>query len=425
MSASNTDIALNESDDPVETPIKSFNPFTPEFRANPYPYYHRQRAADPVHWRGREASGVYSWDLTRYVDAMVVLKDRRFGRDVSSILSPEQLAPIPEAFQPLFRMLSYWLPMYDPPKHTRLQKVFQGKFTRKYLETLHPHIEGIVNDLLDTVQPAGKMDFMADFAKPVPMAVMARILGVPLDMCPQLCEWSASILRAVDLAPTGADFVQGTQTVLELYEYFRKLVDERRRQPNEDLISTLVEAEKQGDILNEEEILANCAIMVMAGGETTATLIGTGMLTLLRHPDQLEKLRADSTLYRSAVEELLRYESPVQMTHRVAFEDVDLADKTIRRGERVNVWVGAVNRDPEQFPDPDRLDLARHPNAHLAFGHGIHTCLGYALAHVELQIAFKTLLRRLSHIELQTEHLEWQETVVIRELKSLPLSFSP
>jgi len=418
MSASDTDSALVESDD--SSPIESFDPFTPGFRDNPYPYYHRQRANDPVHWL--EATN--NWHLTRYADAVAVLKDRRFGRDTSSILSPEQQAQIPEAFQPLFRMFGYWLAMYNPPEHGRLQKVLQGRLTRKYVESLSPYIEGIVTDKLDKVIPAGKMDFIADFARDIPLAVIAKLLGVPAEMCPQLDKWSASILRAADLMPTPADFVQGTQTVLELYDYFRKLAEEKRRQPEDDLISTLVEAQERGDILDEEEMLANCAMMVIAGGETTASVIGTGMLSLLRNPDQLEKIRTDPTLYRSAVEELLRYEPPVQMTHRVAFEDIDFAGKRICKGQRVNIWVGAVNRDPAQFPDPDQLDLTRSPNVHLSFGHGIHGCIGHALAHAELQIVFRIVFERLSHIELQTEQPTWNETVINRSLKNLPLSFS-
>jgi len=268
------------------------------------------------------------------------------------------------------------------------------------------------------------MDFITDFARDIPLAVIAKLLGVPVEICPQLDKWSASMLRAADLAPTPADLAQAAQTVRELYDYFRQLADARRRQPEDDLISTLVEAQERGDILDEEEMLANCAMMVMAGGETTASVIGTGMLSLLRNPDQLEKIRTDPTLYRSAVEELLRYEPPVQMTHRVAFEDIDFAGKRICKGQRVNIWVGAVNRDPAQFPDPDQLDLTRSPNVHLSFGHGIHGCIGHALAHAELQIVFRIVFERLSHIELQTEQPTWNETVINRSLKNLPLSFS-
>ena len=408
----------------TEASTQAFNPYTPEFRANPYPFYHEQRVRNPVHWRGKLSSGVNSWDVTGYEEAVAVLNDDRLGREVWKVVPPEQLARIPEALQPLFQMFRNWLPMYDPPEHTRLQGVLRRKFTRQYIESLYPYIERIVNDVLDEVSSADTIDFVADFARQIPIAVMAKILGVPIDMRPQLNEWSAEILRAIEFEPRFPDLLQGTQAVAGMYEYFKTQVEERRRQPTDDLISVLVEAKEQGDILNEDEILANCVLMVMAGGESTASLIGTGMLALLRNPDQLEKLRTDPTLYHSACEELIRYEPPAHVTHRIAFEDVEIAGQTIRRGERVNVWMGAINRDPAKFPDPDRLDLSRDPNPHLGFGHGVHACLGYFLAHAELEITFKTLLKRVSHFELQTEQPEWQETIMVRALKSLPISFS-
>ena len=387
-----------------------FNPFLPEFHANPYPFYHRLRAADPVH---RTPMGL--WILTRYDDVVSVLKDPRFGREEFAQILANVYGE--GARSMLFR---------DPPDHTRLRGLVSQAFTPRMIERMRNHIQEIVDRLLDRVQNAHAMNVIADLAYPLPVTVICEMLGVPTDAHSGIRQWSADLARSVDAIgmPTDEEVVtRGRVAQQAMLDYFSDLIPERRQTPRDDLLSLLIAAEEQGDRLSEGELLITCLLLFVAGHETTVNLIGNGLLALLNHPDELAKLRADPTLLPSAVEELLRYDSPVQRTGRITNTDVELDGRKIAKGSLVVTALGAANRDPAHFPDPDRLDITRRDNRHVAFGFGIHFCLGAPLARLEGQIAIGSLQRRMPGLRLATSTLEWRESSTLRGLKELPVAF--
>lgn len=392
-----------------------FNPLLPEFHANPYPFYHRLRAQEPVH-----QSSMGFWVLTRYDDVVMVLRDPRFGRQgFHSMLagvyaSPTNPDPLPPSM--LFQ---------DPPDHTRLRALVNKAFTPRVIEEMRPHIQDIVDGLVDRVQGTGTMDVIADLAYPLPVKVICEMLGVPAGDHETIRRWSADLARSLDAIglPTDAEVrEQGTQARRALGEYFRALIPERRRQPRADLLTALIAAEESGDRLTERELLAMCILLFVAGHETTVNLIGNGIFALLRHPAELQRLRQEPPLIASAVEEFLRYDSPVQRTARIPTCDVEIEGHKIPHGAMVVAVIGAANRDPAHFSDPDRLDIARLANRHVAFGFGIHFCLGAPLARLEAQMAIGTLVQRAPHLRLATEAPEWRESSTLRGLKALPIT---
>jgi len=393
-----------------------FDPFLPEFNADPYPFYHRLREADPVH-----QSPLGFWVLTRYDDCVMVLRDPRFGRaGFEGLLESVYGNTVEQGRLPtsmLFR---------DPPDHTRLRGLVSRAFTPRVVEGLRPRIQQIVDGLLDRVQGAGRMEVISDLAYPLPVTVISEMLGVPEGDRERIKQWSADIARSLDAIglPTDPEIVDRGRTGRHaIGDYFRSLIPERKKRPRGDLLSLLIEAEEQGDKLSEGELLATCVLLYIAGHETTVNLIGNGLLALLRHPKELERLRDAPSLIQSAVEELLRYDGPVQRTARITNADVELAEHKIPKGSMVVPVIGAANRDPAHFPDPDRLDVSRPDNRHIAFGFGIHFCLGAPLARLEGQITLGTLLHRLPQLALSTERPEWRESQVLRGLKALPVSF--
>lgn len=408
---------------PTTAPTQiQFNPFLPEFIADPYPFYHRLRAEDPVH---RTPMGF--WVLTRYDDVVTVLHDQRFGRKGFEPLLAALFRSGSEQPGLVTSML-----FRDPPDHTRLRALVSKAFTPRVVEGMRPHIQEIADRLLDAVRDAKVMDVIADLAYPLPVIVICEMLGVPTADRDTFRQWSLDIARSLDAIGmhaigmlTAPEIVaRGNAARRALTEYFRDgLIPERRKRPRADLLSALIAAEEQGDKLSEGELLATCNLLFVAGHETTVNLIGNGLLALLRHPDQLTALRGDPSLIPSAVEELLRYDGPVQRTGRIPHADVEIGGKKIAPGEMVVALIGAANRDPARFPDPDRLDITRRDNDHIAFGAGIHFCLGAPLARVEAQIALNTLLRRMPGLTLATTTLEWRETSVLRGLKALPVLF--
>jgi len=393
-----------------------FDPFLLEFNADPYPFYHRLREADPVH-----QSPLGFWVLTRYDDCVMVLRDPRFGRaGFEGLLESVYGNTVEQGRLPtsmLFR---------DPPDHTRLRGLVSRAFTPRVVEALRPRIQQIVDGLLDRVQSAGRMEVISDLAYPLPVIVISEMLGVPEEDRERIKQWSADIARSLDAIglPTDPEIVDRGRTGRHaIGDYFRSLIPERKKRPRGDLLSLLIEAEEQGDKLSEGELLATCVLLYIAGHETTVNLIGNGLLALLRHPKELERLRDAPSLIQSAVEELLRYDGPVQRTARITNADVELAEHKIPKGSMVVPVIGAANRDPAHFPDPDRLDVSRPDNRHIAFGFGIHFCLGAPLARLEGQITLGTLLHRLPRLALSTERPEWRESQVLRGLKALPVSF--
>jgi cytochrome P450 len=336
--------------------------------------------------------------ITRYEDVMAVLKDERFVKNWRQALTPEQLAQtpqIPEVMEPLStNMLDT-----DPPDHERLRALVSKAFTPRLIERMRPRVQAIADVLLDAVQDKGEMDLIDDYAFPLPITVIAELLGVPTEDRNRFREWS-------DAAVSGNASQEYLEKVLlphmqAFTDYLRQMFEEKRKNPGEDLISALVRAEEAGDKLSQDELLGMVFLLLVAGHETTVNLIGNGVLALLQHPDQLQKLRDDPSLIKPAVEELLRYDGPVETaTERFAREDVAMGGTVIPKGEMVLVVIAAADRDPERFPDPDLLDITRTDNKHLAFGKGIHHCLGAPLARMEAQIAIGTLLRRMPRLRL-------------------------
>jgi pimeloyl-[acyl-carrier protein] synthase len=399
---------------PTATAALDLDPLAPAMIVDPYPTYARLRAAGPVYL---DPPG--TWFLARHADVQQVLRDPRFGRAGFGAVLDAVFGP-----GPVQRSFSRFMLFIDPPDHTRLRALVTKAFTPRTVERLRPGIQRTVDCLLDAVVDRGEFDLIADLAYPLPVMVISELLGVPSDDRDRFHDWSAAIAKALDVltVPRPDIVARSNEAVFGLTEYFRGLVAARRKRPREDLLSALVAAEDEGHRLCEEELLATCVLLFFAGHETTVNLIGNGMLALLRHPDQLARLRADRSLIGSAVEELLRYDGPVQRTGRVVLADVEIGGRAIRRGERVSALPGAANRDPARFADPDRLDVARADTHHLAFGGGIHYCLGAALARVEAQIAIDTLIHRLPNLSLRTDAPAWRENLVLRGLTALPLS---
>jgi cytochrome P450 len=394
----------------------TFNPMAPEFVADPYPTYHRLRAEDPVH-----QSPLGFWVLTRYEDVVASLRDPRMVKEpiAAFVAARFGLAAPPTGMG--LSMLDR-----DPPDHTRLRGLVSKAFTPRVIEQLRPHIQQIVDGLLDKVEGEPGMDLIEQFAYPLPVIVICEMLGVPVADHERFKGWGLDIARGLDaimLPPDSPVAERSMHARHALAAYFRELIAARRAAPRDDMLSGLIAAEEAGDKLSEDELLATCILLLVAGHETTVNLIGNGSLALLRHPDQRKRLQDDPGLITTAVEELLRFDGPVQRTARIPSEDVVIGGRTIGKGEMVMPFIGAADRDPAQFRDPDRLDLGRTDNRHIAFGWGIHFCIGAPLARVEGQIAINTLLRRKPKLALATDTPEYRQSLTLRGLSHLPVSF--
>src|SRR6202011_2997375 len=361
----------------------------PEVLANPYPLYHKLRSEDPVHWD----RFLQTWVVTRYDDVVTVLSS--FSADRTP--TPEQLSSMGlSALNPIATVMVKQMLFMDAPAHTRLRGLASAAFIPQRVAALRSHIQEIAESLIDKVQDRGRMDMIADFAAPLPAIVTAEMLGVPTEDHVNLKKWSADFAEMLGNFQHNPDRVSRVlASTNNLVTYFQEAIRRMRTDPKEGLIHSFMTAEVDGDRLSEEEIVANCIVTMVGGQETTTNLIGSGLYTLMRNRDQLQRLLDKRDLIPSAVEEWLRYESPSQHTGRIAREDVDLGGKKIRKGQAVMAIMAAANRDPERFPDPDRLILDRKDNKHLAFGWSSHFCFGAPLARMEGQISFDVLLRRL------------------------------
>jgi cytochrome P450 len=389
----------------------------PQVLADPYPLYERLRREDPVHWDPY----LHAWVVTRYADVITVLHDFSAARTPT----PEQLSAIGlSKLTPLARVMVKQMLFLDPPSHNRIRGLAACAFTPARVSALKNRIQQLADELLGKVASSSRMDVLADLAEPLPAIVTSELFGVPTEFALQLKTWSAKFAEMLGNFQHNPDRIPSMlDTIENLTEFFRKAVEGQRKQPCPGLVHSLVKAELEGDRLTKEEIIANCIITLVGGLETTTNLIGNGILTLLRHPAQMQRLRSDPALIVSAVEELLRYESPSQHTARLAPADLELGGKAIRKRQAVIAVMGAGNRDPDRFPDPNRLDLARQDNRHLAFGWAAHFCFGAPLARLEGQVAFATLLNRFPNITLESGPIVWRENLGLRGLKALHISW--
>ncbi len=404
----------------VTAPLVEFNPLSAEFRADPHSSYRLLREYDPMHW----SPFLGFWVLTRYADCVAVLRDaKRFSADPKDLALYEAMMQGLGDNRPLMQMQEKWMLLLNPPDHTRLRTLVTKAFTPRVVENLRPRIQGIVDDLIDKVKNAGPMDIIADLSYPLPVIVIAGMLGVPAEDRDKFKAWTTDLARTLDPIVSPEVLDAGDAATVAFAEYFKALVEKRRKDPQEDLLSALIAAEEQGDRLSEDELIATAVLLLGAGHETTMNLIGNGLLALFRHPDQMAQLKSAPSLIQSAIEECLRFDGPVQMTARTALEDLEIGGTKIEKGQQAVIVLAAANRDPAQFADPDRFDITRKENPHIAFSHGIHYCLGAPLARVEAQIAVNTLLQRLPNLRLATEELEWREMVTLRGLKTLPVTF--
>ncbi|MEE8557330.1 MAG: cytochrome P450 [Myxococcota bacterium] len=399
-----------------------YDPFSEEFQCDPYPTYRRLRELDPVHHRkiGEE----HVWILTLYEDCATVLRDSRSSAEKFPRPLLEQIAASPES--PLGIVARATLGMMlvkDPPDHTRLRTLVNKAFTPRRIEALRGRLQEIVDELLEAVRPRGRMDLISEIAAPLPLVAIAELLGLPPEDRQKLKIWSDRFVTFIDGTIRESGLDEAAAAVQELREYLRDFVDDRRARPREDLLSGLVTAHEGGDRLSEDELYATITLLLAAGHETTTNLIGNGLLALLRHPDQLEKLRANPDLIRTAVEELLRFDSPVQVTSRVPTEELIIRGRTIPRGQEINAALGSANRDPAKFVDPDELDISRRENQHLSLGLGIHFCLGASLARLEAQLVIGTVVQRMPRLSLETDKLDWRPGIVLRGLRALPVEF--
>jgi pimeloyl-[acyl-carrier protein] synthase len=390
--------------------------FAPELLVNPYPVYHRFRAADPVHWDEQTRS----WIVTRYDDVAAGLRDSRLSSTRVEFMRRLHARPeLDEYFDSLSRSMIH----NDPPTHTRLRGLVNKAFTPRVVEAMTEPIQHLVDCFLDAVQSQGRMDVVRALAYPLPVSVIARMLGVPTEDMERFKKWSDENATAAGGTPTAEEMQTASRSQRELQAYFRDIIARRKGQQTNDLLNALVQAEEAGDRLSEAELLSNAVLLLVAGNETTTNLIGNGLKALLEHPEQLRQLQDQPARIDSAVEELLRFDGPVQFTTRIARDPFTLRDKDIRAGDRIFLVIGAANHDPERFVEPDKLDVARQDNHHVAFGAGPHFCVGAPLARLEARIVFATLIKRFPRMHLEGGPLKYRDNFNLRGLKELPVKF--
>jgi cytochrome P450 len=394
---------------------------SPRFKANPYPLYARLRADSPV-CPTRLPDGRVAWLVARYDDVAAALKDQRLAKDRRRV-SMQHRVPFERFIGPMLRALQFNMLDLDPPDHTRLRGLVHKAFTPRLIERLRERVQTLADRLLDDVAHSDRFDLVHGYALPIPATIIADLLGVPAADRGRFHRWSSRLVTIT----SGRDFLMAVPPALLFMRYLRRLFAQRRIEPRDDLITALVQAEEAGDHLSSDELLAMAFLLLVAGHETTVNLIANATLALLEQPDQLERLRREPELMQSAtaVEELLRFTSPVQIaTERYAVEEVELSGARIPYGALVLALIGSANHDEQQFTNPEKLDLSRSPNAHLAFGQGVHYCLGAPLARLEGQIAISTLIRRMPELRLAVapETLTWRRGIFLRGVESLPLT---
>ena len=390
----------------------AYNPVARRNTQDPYLAYAALRDKGQAH-RSRLLN---AWIFGRYRDVDVILRDwQRFSNNGSKAATPGKRTVMPDPGTP--SMLSL-----DPPDHRRLRSLVSKAFTPRAIDALEPHIRSLMHELLDGIEDLSGFDLMEAVAKPLPVIVIAEMLGVPPEDRARFRGWSDRRARILEPTIGAEEREDAVRAADALDAYFAPIVEERRADPQDDILSGLAQAEEEGDRLDEREMLTMLRLLLIAGNETTVNLIGNGMLALLRHPEQLQRLRDDPSLIPSAVEELLRYDSPVQLDLRRVVEDCDVNGFPVKRGDDIVLLIGGANRDPEQFEDPDGLDVGRSESSHISFGRGIHACIGAPLARLEARIAIEVLLERFSSIRLSGPPPRFRGSIVLRGLESLPVA---
>lgn len=395
----------------------------PEAASNPYPLYELVRAHDPVHWNKSDEF----WYITRYADLMSLIRDPRASSKRQANKARSLSEESREKVSLFLDALSTWILDSDPPTHTRIRSLVNKAFTPRMIENMRSRIQDLVDGMLDKVHGNGSMDVIADLAVPLPGTVISDMLGIPEEDHHRFQKWSSDIAMSIAGSDTVGSLIErletGQKSFLELSDYFSGLIETMRGNRQDNLLSSLVEAEEAGDKLTEQELVANCVLLMFAGHETTSNLIGNGAVALLEHPDQKQMLQEDGGLIGTAIEELLRFDSPVQKTSRTAIDDIEIGGKTIKSGDLVYLSYGSANRDDDQFEEPNRLDITRTENRHASFAQGIHYCLGAALARMEGQIAINTLFKRMPDLKLDTEDLQRNPSILLWGFKEIPVSF--
>jgi len=396
--------------------LAAFDPTSPAFVADPYPVLAELREAGPIHFH----EPTQLWLVTRHADVNALLRDRRFGRTYRHLATPAEMGrdPDTQAHAPFWRVVRNGMLDREPPDHTRLRALVSRAFTPRTVENLRGRIQAMVDRLLDHALAQDSFDLLADYAEPLPVAVIAELLGVPEADRPRLRPWSADMCLMYELNASEEAARRAVQASVEFEAYLRALVRERRERPGADLLSTLAQVADAGDRLSEDEVIGTAVLLLNAGHEASVNGAGNGWWTLFRHPQALAWLREDPARVPRAIEELLRHDTPLPLFERWVLEEGEVCGVHLPRGAELGLLFASANRDPAAFANPDALDLARDPNPHLSFGAGIHFCLGAPLARLELQIAFTTLLRRAPQLALVAEP-EWKPTFVLRGLREL------
>ncbi|MEH7453739.1 cytochrome P450 [Gottfriedia acidiceleris] len=398
----------------MKTEYQAFSFITNEFFQNPYPFYENLRSMNSI-YRGNLLK-YPGWYVTGYEEAITILKDSRFKNRI----------PLPatsKKYDFLKNIQNDMMLFKNQSDHKRLRFLVSNVFTPRMVEHLRPYIEKTVYDLLQQFQNQKTLDIVSDLAFPLASLIIARIIGIPQQDIYQFKKWAEGLIQSIDFTRSGKTLESGNAITIVLRDYFNELIKKRKHSPEDDLISRLIMEEQQGDSLSDEELLATCILLVIAGHETTVNLISNSVFTLLKHPNQMIELKENPVLIEQAVEECLRYESPTQMIARVATEDIEIDNASIKKGDQIYVLIGAANRDPHKFHDPHLFDITRSPCQHLAFGYGTHFCLGSSLARLEAQIAIKTLLNWKEVHLLDSTELQWRRLIGFRSLKELRIIF--
>jgi cytochrome P450 len=397
-----------------------FDPTSTAFKENPYPIYTELREQTPLYWD--DALGL--WVVSRYADVSALLRDRRLGRSIEHLKSRAELGLPPKdpRYAPFDRLSEHSMFDKEPPDHTRLRGLVHKAFTPRRIEGLRAHIQSIAHTLLDAVQDQPTFDLLEDFAVPLPVIVIAELLGIPEADRHRLRPWSHDIVALYELNHSPAQADRAIQAAAEFAAYLRHLAQVRLRDPQNDLITALATVEEAGEMLTEDELVSTCVLLLNAGHEATVNVLGNGMWALFQNEAQLELLRQHPAQYAAtAVEEMMRYDTPLQLFRRWVLEDMVFAGHPFKQGEQIALLFGSANRDEQQFTQPHQLDITRPENPHLAFSQGIHFCLGAPLARMELHIALTTLMQRLPHLR-QEQTPRFRASYVIRGLESLIVS---